>query len=52
MFFGGAQVPQAALFSNLIKLVVTMRNAALQRFNITLWVLCSLPYGSQHVGAV
>lgn len=52
VFFDGAQVPQADLFSNLIKLIVTMRNAALQRFNITLQVLCSLPYGSQRVGAV
>lgn len=55
VFFDGAQVPQSTtldLFSNLIKLIVTMRNASLQRFNKTLQVLCSLPYGSQHVGAV
>lgn len=34
MFFGGEHVLQSDLFSNLIKLIVTMRNAALQRFNI------------------
>lgn len=51
MFFDGEHVLQSDLFSNLIKLIATMRNAVLQRFNITLQVLCSKPYDSQCIGA-
>lgn len=51
MFFDGEHVLQSDLFSNLITLIATMRNAVLQRFNIMLHVLCSKPYGSQCIGA-
>lgn len=46
MFFDAEHVLQSDLFSNLIKLIATMRNAALRRFTVTLQVLCSKPYGS------
>lgn len=36
MFFDGEHVLQSNLFSNLIKLIATMRNATLQRFNVML----------------
>lgn len=45
MFFDGEHVLQSNLFSNLIKLIATMRNATLQRFNVMLQVFFSvLPY--------
>lgn len=36
MFLDGEHVLQSDIFSNLIKFIVTMRNAVLQRFNIML----------------
>lgn len=45
MFFDGEHVLQSNLFSNLIKLIATMRNATLQRFNVMLQGFFSvLPY--------
>jgi len=51
MFFDGEHVLQSNLFSDLIKLLPTMRNAVLQRLHIMLQVVCSKPYGSQSIGA-
>lgn len=47
MFFHGEHVLQSDLFSNPIKLTVSRRKAALQRFNIMLQILYSKPYVSQ-----
>lgn len=51
MFFVGEHVLQSDLFSNLIKVIATVRNAVLQSFDVTSQVLCSKPYGSQCSGA-
>lgn len=48
MFFDGEHVLQSNLFSNLIKLIATMRNATLQRFNITLQGFFSMLLYSVH----